>query len=659
MTLLKQNLLAAIFISTIASGQTVKSVQPNYVSPGTTLTLVLAKPATVSSNVVLSLDGEPLPDCTAKLEKGNQEVKFDLLSCSAPLDLFLEPKKHKVSLAPGIADPLTTMDQVTFGPQFLKIDKIERNGAADGIEAEISPGEKLKVTFDSTARSDQQFVAYVDGTATPSLKLKIRKGERSAVLPIPVKLEDAEAKKLFQGAASRIVSFGPEGGKPMEGARGVNFQPSGVLEISRVGDLKSCPGDLKTARTSEECWLRLGDQISLKVATPIVEEIGSADILLWIDGNPIPGLKASRDRRHEDADFTWLVFRLPSRIGPAPSSDASILAARDVWMRLLRKPWDRRGVSISAGKADAPLFTRVTEYPVQRLRSWWYIGPSIAFFALVIFWVYRAATRTGLLREPEVKHLDGKEMELAKNGTIEALQVNVESAKKSLIEAETALALNSADPQAQQAKTSAGNALAQAQKALDEAQEKANPAKSKGIIAAAGNFLVANLQLDPYAKTRAYSLARTQMLLWTIVVAMSMVWIWFVTNNYEVISLNVLALMGVSTVTFLTGTTLDANKKAQAEEAESKAAPGVHDDETKQALTTPRTHGFWMDLLSDRNGPTVARVQMAIFTAILMIMFIVETATALVMPEFSPYLIGLMGLSSATYVSFKFPEKKV
>jgi len=43
---------------------------------------------------------------------------------------------------------------------------------------------------------------------------------------------------------------------------------------------------------------------------------------------------------------------------------------------------------------------------------------------------------------------------------------------------------------------------------------------------------------------------------------------------------------------------------------------------------------------------------------VLGIMFVSSVYNNLTMPEFSATLLGLMGISSGTYIGFKFPEQK-
>jgi hypothetical protein len=48
---------------------------------------------------------------------------------------------------------------------------------------------------------------------------------------------------------------------------------------------------------------------------------------------------------------------------------------------------------------------------------------------------------------------------------------------------------------------------------------------------------------------------------------------------------------------------------------------------------------------------------MATWTLVLGIIFVRSVYRELTMPDFDTSLLGLMGLSSGTYIGFKFPEK--
>ena len=71
------------------------------------------------------------------------------------------------------------------------------------------------------------------------------------------------------------------------------------------------------------------------------------------------------------------------------------------------------------------------------------------------------------------------------------------------------------------------------------------------------------------------------------------------------------------------------------------------------------SRGFWRDLVADdRGGVTLDRVQIAVWTIVLGMIFISSVALDLTMPEFSGTLLALMGISSGTYIGFKLPQAK-
>lgn len=131
------------------------------------------------------------------------------------------------------------------------------------------------------------------------------------------------------------------------------------------------------------------------------------------------------------------------------------------------------------------------------------------------------------------------------------------------------------------------------------------------------------------AQPKAYSLARTQMALWTFLVAGALVFIFLVTWSVNALTTSLLALIGISDGTTLLAATAGTPPAPQA------------------------SKGFLADLLSDGTGPSFHRYQMVLFTVILAVIFVVKTANSLTMPEFDPTLLRLMGISSGTYLGFK------
>jgi len=76
------------------------------------------------------------------------------------------------------------------------------------------------------------------------------------------------------------------------------------------------------------------------------------------------------------------------------------------------------------------------------------------------------------------------------------------------------------------------------------------------------------------------------------------------------------------------------------------------------SLDAAVSKGFISDILRDSSGYSFHRFQIFSWTIVLGIIFVSSVYNNLTMPEFSATLLGLMGLSSGTYIGFKFPEKQ-
>jgi hypothetical protein len=62
------------------------------------------------------------------------------------------------------------------------------------------------------------------------------------------------------------------------------------------------------------------------------------------------------------------------------------------------------------------------------------------------------------------------------------------------------------------------------------------------------------------------------------------------------------------------------------------------------------------DLLSSGGTIDLHRFQIVTWTLVLGVVFVHAVYTDLAMPEFDQSLLALMGISSGTYLGFKFPE---
>jgi hypothetical protein len=213
---------------------------------------------------------------------------------------------------------------------------------------------------------------------------------------------------------------------------------------------------------------------------------------------------------------------------------------------------------------------------------------------------------------------------------------------------------------------------------------------------------------SPDGKLPPYNLGRTQMAFWFFLIYASYIVIWLITGALDTITASLLGLMGISAGTALGEAMIDTGKEetrtnqlqqlnaerqgleqtmsdtqAQLQPLTTKSALSVEEmtnrDSLNQQLQAGRTRlaqvnqqtptlaqsataqvsqGFLRDILSDASGYSFSRFQIFAWTIVLGVMFVSSVYNSLAMPEFSTTLLGLMGLSSGTYIGFKFPEKK-
>ena len=209
-------------------------------------------------------------------------------------------------------------------------------------------------------------------------------------------------------------------------------------------------------------------------------------------------------------------------------------------------------------------------------------------------------------------------------------------------------------------------------------------------------------------KRRPYNLGRAQMAFWFFLIYASYTTIWLITGALDTITSSLLALMGISAGTALGEALIDNSKdsaktnqvqdlkaqkvaveqavtdvQTQVDTLNASGAATVTDQANRDAMTRQLvegrtrlsqidqqlqtiaaeapptvTQGFLRDILSDGSGYSFHRFQIFAWTLILGIIFVSSVYNSLAMPEFSPTLLGLMGLSAGTYIGFKFPENK-
>lgn len=219
-------------------------------------------------------------------------------------------------------------------------------------------------------------------------------------------------------------------------------------------------------------------------------------------------------------------------------------------------------------------------------------------------------------------------------------------------------------------------------------------------------FLAVKRGLLRDAPNGPYSLGRCQMAWWFLLIVVSYVVIWLVSGDRDTITASLLGLMGISAATALGSTLIESTTgggaalqqaAADALALQASETTAIADGQTADAAVTanatdpiaqkrlqdaqaalatirakldqtrsilrgaaavPKSRNLVLDILSDSSGDyALHRFQIVIWTMVLGIMFIVSVVTELTMLDFSAGLLATMGISSGTYLGFKFPEK--
>ena len=210
----------------------------------------------------------------------------------------------------------------------------------------------------------------------------------------------------------------------------------------------------------------------------------------------------------------------------------------------------------------------------------------------------------------------------------------------------------------------------------------------------------------------AYSLGKTQMAFWGLLVALSFFGVWIVSQKMERIPPQVLVLLGISATTGLSSVLIGSSKRNMAS-VETEKSEGQRDllekkqaelevkkaalqsdkfagnanwnndkevllaninsdlnsnaaelakigkaiaDHTNNSKAAPSENSWWKDIISDENGMSFHRFQVVLWTIILGIVFLCSVASTFSMPEFESTLLILMGISNGTYLGFKTKE---
>jgi hypothetical protein len=194
-------------------------------------------------------------------------------------------------------------------------------------------------------------------------------------------------------------------------------------------------------------------------------------------------------------------------------------------------------------------------------------------------------------------------------------------------------------------------------------------------------------------ETAPFSLGLVQMAFWLFLAVAAYVYIWASTHQIHIPMGSVLGLLGISATTGLAASAVDTKKTSTANKQKNdllveqhalkariadlhSSAPATGSAEEKELLDKrgrlatvnasiaalpaapklSKSDGPLKDILNDGDGISFHRFQIAVWTLVLGGVFVVGVYHNMSMPEFDASLLTLMGISSGTYVGFKFPE---
>jgi hypothetical protein len=245
----------------------------------------------------------------------------------------------------------------------------------------------------------------------------------------------------------------------------------------------------------------------------------------------------------------------------------------------------------------------------------------------------------------------------------------------------------------------------------DSAPPPDPPATGASPNAATGPTATADLPLWAWSRRRAaarlayanrpYSLGRSQMAFWFVVVTTAFLAIWLVTGDYSgVITWQSLLLLGLATSTGVAARIIESRRR-DIQEAHAAEKPALEAAVTAakarvtdpQALQDQKTDGpkpidpeqadaaaalkraeaelaaldaetpdappsrrFLRDILNDDGEPSLARFQHVAWTLILGAVYLNAAYQTLTLPTLEPVLLVLLGISGATYIGFKAAE---
>ncbi len=142
--------------------------------------------------------------------------------------------------------------------------------------------------------------------------------------------------------------------------------------------------------------------------------------------------------------------------------------------------------------------------------------------------------------------------------------------------------------------------------------------------------------------SKSYSLSRSQLAFWTFIVLISAIFVFGTTRKLIEVTNTTLLLLGISAATTAAGRIIDQTD--------------IDNPKVMERMQDHQSRGFLMDILADKGGISIHRLQTLVFNVLVGLAYIYEVVLRLQLPEFDNGILFLLGLSSATYSGIKATE---
>lgn len=175
---------------------------------------------------------------------------------------------------------------------------------------------------------------------------------------------------------------------------------------------------------------------------------------------------------------------------------------------------------------------------------------------------------------------------------------------------------------------------------------------------------------------KTYSYARLQLLWWTFIVFATFISIFLASGQIPVFDSSTIILLGIGVATTAIARITDISDQNKYNADIAKAmlaqASGVPAAIPEPLNKDQQSEGFWLDILSDKNGVSIHRLQAVIFNLVFGLWFIYQSVIHLkgvdaqtpanvlnsIIPVIGENNLILLGLSAGAYAALKTTENK-